>query len=50
MVESALPEAMAEIGKGAMGRYLQEIESTNETEPGVVEQRRGKLTIGLNLA
>jgi hypothetical protein len=49
LLEGLLPQAMAEVGEGAIGNRLPEIEATKETELGIVAQRRGKLAMRLNL-
>ncbi len=35
-IENILTEAVAEIGKGAIGRGLKKVEAAEETEPGVI--------------
>ncbi len=35
-IEDILTEAVTEVGKGAIGRSLEEIEAAEETEPAII--------------
>jgi len=37
-IEDILTEAVTEVGKGSIRRSFEEIETTKETEPGIVAQ------------
>jgi len=50
VVESVLPYTITEVAEGAIGGRLQEIESTEEAEPGIIAKGRSQLAIRLNLA
>ena len=36
LIEDILTEAVAEVGKGAIGRGLEEVEASEETEPAII--------------
>jgi hypothetical protein len=48
-VEEVLSQTITEVSEGAVGRSLEEIEATEEAEPGVVAKSRGKFPIRANL-
>jgi hypothetical protein len=50
LVENVLPYTVTEVAEGAIGRRLQEIESTKETESGIITKGRGELAIRADLA
>ena len=35
-IENILADAVTEVGKGAVGRGLEEVEATEQAEPGVI--------------
>jgi hypothetical protein len=49
LIESILPQAITEVSEGAVGRCLEEIETTKEAEPGVITESSNKFAIRFNL-
>jgi len=45
VIENVVSQAVTEVGEGAIGRCLQEIESAKEAEPSIITQGRGKFAV-----
>jgi len=49
LIESILSQAITEVGEGAVGRCLQEVEAAKEAKPGVITEGSNKFAIRFNL-